>query len=1103
MKKISRWTCVRIRFCLLFSVVTCSLGSLWAAPVTAVPYENSFEDPDEVTEWQFAAVPPNVFNPSSSVLTRWTVGNQTALSGGNSLYVVDNTDNFGYEAGSYTICAYRTFQLPQGQYDISFDWKAGGSSSEGLYVAWVPAETAVTGSQIGASVPTFVTGNELQNCRETKEYGTAVSRTFPLYGQTAYTNLSASFIVDAAHASAGYNLVFVWLVNNSGATPTAVSAAIDNIYITQKPVTGSCFYTPGNLTYSNDNGYVRFDWTGNATSYDIQFFSASESISYHIEQNITVTSFRCALSDLAEGVYTFRVRATCADGSSQWVTYPNVLIYDPSAHCLDYLNFYASGVECRYGTWDRPSDVSGSSGSVGVVDDGYASESSRHTRHYIEGETDPRTENMLTTKPAGAVASVRLGNWDTGAEWESITYTMTLSEDVGVLQLKYALVLQDPGHSADEQPRFTLEILNSAGQPVDATCGAADFRAGINTTGWHTVGTGYDKVLWKDWTTVGLNVRELRGETIKIRLTTYDCSQTAHYGYAYFTLDCSRGEIQGVTCGEKPTVLTVDEGFQYRWYKPYNPSEPFYEGQDPASREMIIAPTDSNHYACDLISLTNSDCYFTLQASALARFPKARASFVYTAEDCENYIEIKNESAIFGYHTDPFTGREIETRMGDCYAHVWSLVDDNGVATEFSREKDPARLHVSKDGGTVHIRLHVTMQGETCQDDEDFFVSYPKIGETRAETDVYMCKGGVYEFEGNTYREPGTYPVVLKTWAGCDSILTLNLHVLAADTLRDTVVVCGGQTYEWEGQDITAEGEYVHRIPFLTRVTDCDSIVWYRYVKVLDNLEATLHDIPAEICGNDATLPVTVYINKGMAGYYSLLFDEVGHNGGFTDIIEESVDDKARELTINIPIGGNDKAYKRPNRYTANLVMSDVNKCSDANLPISFDVLYPDTVLLQLWDDLLSVTNSDWNGGYEFSAYQWYKNGEMLPGQTQFRLYLPAEKLDLSAEYSVLLTRADDGISMMTCGFRPHAMTESEKGSIVISFQSVSDDGQEVMMETSRKANVQVYSSLGLLVASRQMEGKGTIRLPRLQGLYVVCVTDLQGQKETYRLILR
>lgn len=1077
-------------------------GILLAEPVTVVPYENTFEDPAEVAEWQFADVPANPFNPSESVRTRWTVGSQVAFSGDSSLYVVNKANNFGYDAGSYSMCAYRSFRLPQGQYEISFDWEAGNASSDGLYVAWVPVGTAISGSLIGASVPTFITGNELQNCKETIKLGTINDRAFPLNTQMRFTNLTATLVVDAAYAATGYNLVFLWLVNNASATPTEVSAAIDNIYITKKPAAGACYATPANLSYSNAGGVAKFTWSGNATAYDVQFFSSGDN-PFRLERTITTTFFQYPMEDLVEGIYTFRVRAVCEDGASQWVYSPNMLVYDPTAHCLDYLNFYAAGVECRYGTWSIPSDVTGTSGSVGVVDDGYASKLSRHTIHYIEGETDERTGFVLKTKPTGSVASVRLGNWGIGSEWESVTYTTTIGEDVGVLQLKYALVLQDPGHDADEQPRFTLEILNSAGEPVDAICGAADFRAGINTEGWHTVGSGYDKVLWKDWTTVGLNVKELRGETVKIRLTTYDCSQSGHYGYAYFTLDCSSGEMQGVTCGEKPRVLTVDEGFQYRWYKPYNPTEPFYEGQNATARELYIAPTDSNFYACDMISLANPDCYFTLSASAQARFPKARASLRYVVENCENYLEITNQSGVFGYYNDPFTGREIETPMGDCNSHVWSLVDDNGVATEFSREKNPARIHLPKEGGNVTVRLHVTMQGDMCQDEQDFQLKIPHIGPSNAETTAYICKGGSFTFEGKTYTEAGSDTVLLTTWAGCDSTLVLHLEVLEADTMRKDTVICSGQSFDWYGQNISAAGEYEHHIPYQTRVTDCDSLILYRTVEVLETLETTVQDVPAALCGDDAVLPVVIHVNKGRVGYYSLLFDEVGHQGGFTDVVEDTVDNISKDITINVPIAGADKVYKRPNRYTATLVISDYNKCSDVNLPISFDVLYPDTILLQLWDDLLSVTNSGWNGGYEFSAYQWYKDGELLPGETQFRLYLPEEKLDQDAEYSVLLTRADDGVAMMTCGFRPHAISEAERGNIVISFRNTSDAGQAVPMETSRAADVHVYSSLGLLVASQRIDGEGTILLPTSQGLYVVSVTDLQGKTETYRLIIR
>ena len=77
---------------------------------------------------------------------------------------------------------------------------------------------------------------------------------------------------------------------------------------------------------------------------------------------------------------------------------------------------------------------------------------------------------------------------------------------------------------------------------------------------------------WKDWTTVSINLREHDGEEVVVRLTTYDCAELGHFGYAYFTLDCSDGQIQSSACGdvEKDTLIGPD-GFKYRWYKKSEP----------------------------------------------------------------------------------------------------------------------------------------------------------------------------------------------------------------------------------------------------------------------------------------------------------------------------------------------------------------------------------------------------------------------------------------------------------------------------------------------------------------------------------------------------
>ena len=76
------------------------------------------------------------------------------------------------------------------------------------------------------------------------------------------------------------------------------------------------------------------------------------------------------------------------------------------------------------------------------------------------------------------------------------------------------------------------------------------------------------------------------------------------------------------------------------------------------------------------------------------------------------------------------------------------------------------------------------------------------------------------------------------------------------------------------------------------------------------------------------------------------------------------------------------------------------------------------TLVDQRWDDVLVVNNNpDNNGGYKFTTYQWYKNGEMIEGATE-QIY--QEVGGLGGEYSVELDgiRVSDGahVHFITCG---------------------------------------------------------------------------------------
>ena len=248
------------------------------------------------------------------------------------------------------------------------------------------------------------------------------------------------------------------------------------------------------------------------------------------------------------------------------------------------------------------------------MDYGAASAVSRHTIHFDTDERDARTGNQLRTIPEGAIASVRLGNWGThkisnseGGEAEAITYALyvdTMAFDL--LIMKYAAVMQDPMHAATDQPRFRLELLDSAMNLIDPICGAADFIAN-QALGWNTYGAEQD-ILWKDWTTVGLDMSAYAGQTVYIRLTTYDCNEGSHYGYAYFTLGCMRKSMTAQGCGQVANnVFTAPSGFAYRWYNNQDTSTVA------TSQSINIATNNNITYYCNLSFIDNPTCQRSLR----------------------------------------------------------------------------------------------------------------------------------------------------------------------------------------------------------------------------------------------------------------------------------------------------------------------------------------------------------------------------------------------------------------------------------------------------------------------------------------------------------
>lgn len=137
--------------------------------------------------------------------------------------------------------------------------------------------------------------------------------------------------------------------------------------------------------------------------------------------------------------------------------------------------------------------------------------------------------------------------------------------------------------------------------------------------------------------------------------------------------------------------------------------------------------------------------------------------------------------------------------------------------------------------------------------------------------------------------------------------------------------------------------------------------------------------------------------------------------------------------------------------------------CGNQEFDIPFDIRYSSSVLQEKWCDAILLRNKDYNGGYSFTEYQWYKNGQPIEGAT--KAYLQEDEgLDPNAEYCVLLTRASDGVRQFTCPIVPDRCTDVP--SVVTPdnlIPTLVTSGQIITVHIGQPAKAYIYTSTGEL----------------------------------------
>ena len=1012
----------------LVSVLMAAALSL-AAPIHAVTnYSCDFETQAQRDRWVLTPAANSAV--AAQIRNKWYIGapGNNDRNGQNGLYVSsDNGATAKYTNSGCWSFAYDTISLDHlssGDYTITFDYVSMAnltSSFDGLYLFWVPKykEDGVTPIAVN-SIPTQGgVPTQLENYIVPLQPGANIDN---LSGVASWRQCAATIKNNMCDGTPHY-LVFAW--TNGSLPPMNPGAMIDNINITDnKPCAA-----PTKIVITQNDKTVTVSWTGTASEYEVSAYSydAQSWAGPKIVQGNSTT-----FSNLAMGQTDFIVRAKCDDSHYSLKAIESKLVYYPDEMCVDYLTL--SNAVC-YVNNSSPSDARNFDDfrQVAAVDYGPSNERSRHVVHFNRQETDPRTGGLARTVPEGEFASVRLGNWESGNEAERIEFSFQVDTiKHPVLLLKYLPVLEAPGHGQQQDPRFKLDIL--VDNKTIGSCGQADFtcldvwtgnalKPGAAQQGWHVYtqeGTYPQPIVWKDWTTVGVNLKKYatQGATITARLTTHDCTQSGHFGYAYFALTCSDGKFKDMKCGQINPDFEAPDGFEYRWAFAYNERYRRPDGSLPEqyvlgrSQKFHAGMRDDSLYVVDCMFVQDSSCFFSLYASTLATNPISVMNEPKIIRSCrDNIYKVQfDASPSWVQEIDHVTEDTLVSENYHIEHYEWTI---EGMPAGFSNWSDEVKptFNFPIEGGHFVVKLRTTCG--TCESVLTHHLYMDPLSETRDTVVDVLCddariNGYVWPEKPDTlYYNYGLDSIILfNEITSCDSIIYLQL-IEPERIFEDTMVMQTSLPFTYHGR-VYPEGT-VSMIDTVPSPTNCDT-TYVLNLEVYEPLAATMPQAYI-LCEGEDSLRLVYTISRGRSLRYSYGFEEAGMPS--LDPVTDM--QKKGDYAISIPL---DESVI-PDVYNGFVLLEDSLPQCNVRLPFVLTLQYASTVIAQRWNDVLAIRNADFNGGYRFDSVQWFVSGMPIEGATEFNYYAgEGKQLRFGEEYQALLTRGD-GVKLFTCAFIP------------------------------------------------------------------------------------
>lgn len=1014
---------------LLISAFAC-VQTLMADPATA-NYFCDFEDDAENAEWITWGGSTNARMKHST----WTTGEAAHYIGQKGMYITDpdieedNTHSYP-KTGGYSVTVYRKMTLAAGSYTVSLDYRC---PSELLSVSLIEADTLTANAiqtQTGADYALTVKNAIINGLKDLKSY--------------KWEHASALHQV----ATPGTYLLAITYRTSTG-PDLEFGAAVDNVeLVAYQPDETACDYQITNMSLDYEDGEAILTWKGNADNYEVRCYDPENNIVYFDTVPDLGAADSCvfAIETIVSGVYQFMVRGLGCGGNGNTTGWSylrvdistRIAVACPEVNILSPFINIANGEKYVYPSCDGLDTiplyakvVAGGGVISGYRVDQVLYEDCPFPFSFAEAQQFMSTsDNYIRQITTDDVWDSQLLTLPFKVCFFNNTYSQAVVCSNGIVSFDTSVLGQPAGYSLTNQPDIPSP---SFGQDP---------------------GSGY---YWRN--------------------AIYGVFQDYDPAYG--------GEIWYGVLGEWPC------------------------------RKMVVCWNEVPMFGTQNHGVLNSSMIVMYEGTNVIDVYVKHRGLSTDWNDNRGIIGIQNAAG-----TDGLAAPGRNTSAGDQNGRAWHADREawrfSPIATpEYSvtwykgafndaSEIDTYQLLHPRENIVIDAidSLYVTtadnidavtvrLQYSLCNGDpidllDQAHIAWPRP--VNINVDTVICHDTSYSDSFVPYaNEAGTYEVVIPDFRDCDSIIYhLNLTVLQTDTILVDTILCAGETLDYAGIQVTEPGVYPVRLKY-TNCADCDSLVQIITLSALEPLSVAIRNDQTQVCGDDPVISLSYNVLSGRADKYDFVFDAEAQAAGFASLTNQMVEDAAE---IDIPImQAGDATFRRPGTYNALLTFYDKSECTDQSFDVQFDVLYPSSLIFQRWDDVLSVKSAQFNGGYEFTAYQWLQDGQPIEDAEQSYYYAP-DKLVFTSEYQVLLTDVN-GKQIITCPFTP----QPSPSHVSVS-PAIVRVGDELTVSVPENAHVEFYNMSGTRMMDAALQsGTTMLPAPAVAGVYVVRLTMEEGAR--------